>query len=233
MSSTESSEQPKAREHNPRWKGYVYIFFSSLVSFASIADAQVGDRDVGIAFGVLTCTLSLVILALDRFAGINFGKALDGKLEGFMLLFFVMWWIAGVGYLTRSGGLAYLTSNIYFSSWIALGCCVYTLDRWSASKDIITMQQLTALSTTLSSWYVLFLSSLVVFASAVDLHLNLRHRGRRSLDTSSFSIALGTLSSCVAFFFILVHYKFFDSIKQGGWLELAAAFLMIVGWLVG
>ena len=139
--------------------------------------------------------------------------------------------ITSVAILTKPGGLAYHASNIYFSSWLSLASCLYTLDRWSFSKDIITIQELTQLSATLASWYALFVCSVVSFASAVRMHVYL------SAQYTAFCISLGLLSTIIAFVFILVHYKFFteccSTVKQGGWLELSIAFFLILCWIIG
>lgn len=118
------------------------------------------------AFGVVTFTLSVLILIQDRsqkcLETFHFTKAREGYFEGGTLATFVAWWIVGAAYNTRAGGIAYVASNIYYSSWLALGSCIYTLNQWSASKDILSIAELTSLSATLKSWWVLFLSSLVV-----------------------------------------------------------------------
>jgi hypothetical protein len=138
-----------------------------------------------------------------------------------------------VAILTRPGGLAYYASNIYFSSWLSLASCVYTLDRWMCAKDIISIQELTQLSTTLKSWYALFLFSLIVFGSAVSMHVYFH--GTQTAATA-FCISIGLVSTAIALFFILVHYKFFTdcctNVKQGGWLELSTAFFLIVSWTI-
>ena len=140
-----------------------------------------------------------------------------------------------VAILTRPAGLAYFATNIYFSSWLALISCVYTLDRWSSSKDIISIQELTQLSATLKSWYTLFLTSLVCFGSGVSMHIYFGQQ--RNSGETAFCIVLGFFSTSVSLFFILVHYKFFTDccsrVKQGGWLELATAVFMILCWTVG
>lgn len=142
-----------------------------------------------------------------------------------------------VAILTRPAGLAYYAINIYFSSWLALISCVYTLDQWSSSKDIISIQELTSLSATLKSWYTLFLTSLVCFGSAISLHIYFFRRAQQHSGETAFAVALGLFSTLVSLFFILVHYKFFteccSTVKQGGWLELATACFMILAWTVG
>jgi hypothetical protein len=87
----------------------------------------------------------------------------------------------------------------------------------------------------LKSWYALFFFSLVCFGSAVSMQIYFN--GRNKADTA-FCISLGLVSTAIALFFILVHYKFFADccsgrVKQGGWLELSTAFFLIVCWTIG
>ena len=118
------------------------------------------------AFGLLTFTVAVLVLMQDRsqrcLEPFHFTKAKDGYVEGGTLLFCVLWWIVGTSYITRAGGIAYVATNIYFSSWLSLFSSVYTLNEWSASKDILSIAELTSISSTLKSWWVLFISSLVV-----------------------------------------------------------------------
>lgn len=118
------------------------------------------------AFGLTTFGFAVLVLIQDRsqrcLETFHFTKAKDGYFEGGTLLLCVLWWIIGTGYTTRAGGIAYVAANIYFSSWLALVSCVYTLNEWSASKDILSIQELTGLSATLKSWWVLCLTSMVV-----------------------------------------------------------------------
>ena len=146
------------------------------------------------------------------------------------------------GYQTRADGIAYLANNIYFSSWLALGryvksctihsnhfcnafsndpnflyiSCINTLNEWSASKDILSIAELTGLSATLKSWYVVFLSSLVVLGTCIDLHIrvaDMKLRGDR--DDTAFGIGLGTVSSIISMFWIFTHYDFVPNCKEG------------------
>jgi hypothetical protein len=236
---TNNKKQDKERvaDYNPRWKGYIYIAFASLVCFASVSNVKdnPGNWGISLAIGIVTFTLSLLILVLDRFQlcfeSFKFHKSYDGKLEGCTLIFFVCWWIAGVFIMTKAGGVAYSATNIYFSSWLALLASCYTLNEWSGSKDIVTVQELTALSTTLRGWYCLFFSSIVVMGSASDLHLQLHSSGPQ--EQASFAVALGVISFLVAGMFILAHYRFFSFLPVGTWTELLVTFFMLVFWTAG
>ena len=117
-------------------------------------------------FGLVTFSLAVLIVVHDRsqkcMDTFHFTKAKDGYVEGMTLVLCVLWWIVGVGYITRSAGIAYVANNIYFSAWLSLFSCIYTLNEWSASKDILSIAELTGLSATLKSWWLLCLTSLVV-----------------------------------------------------------------------
>jgi hypothetical protein len=135
-----------------------------------------------------------------------------------------------VGCITRVNGIAYVANNIYFTAWGALSSCIYTLNEWSASKDILCIAELTGLSATLKSWYLLFLSSIVVLGTSVDLHVTLNEQPQQD---AAFGVALGVVSTCVALFFILVHYNFITFVEEGGWLELSSSFFLIMLWIIG
>jgi hypothetical protein len=89
---------------------------------------------------------------------------------------------------------------------------------------------MTGLSTTLKSWYVLFLSSIVVLGTSCDLFLYLN---AEESEDSSFGVALGVGSTVLSAVFILVHYNFFPRIEAGGWLELSSSFFLILLWILG
>jgi hypothetical protein len=103
MSSSSDQNDNKAlpREYNPRWKGYVYIIISSLVCISSTssltADLHQGQWATAIAFSSITFGISMLVLLFDRFQCcinvFNYTKACDGKLEGMVLVFFVILWI--------------------------------------------------------------------------------------------------------------------------------------------
>jgi len=100
--STTKENQNNKPEYNPRWKGYVYIIITSLVALSSISnvpkEVKRGHWATSVAISSITFSVSLLILAFDRFQcckSWNFTKANDGKLEGYVLLLFVLFWIVG------------------------------------------------------------------------------------------------------------------------------------------
>ena len=77
---------------------------------------------------------------------------------------------------------------------------------------------MTGLSATLKSWYVVFLSSLVVLGTSIDLHVRLRvgsEVGSRDRDDTAFGIGLGAVSTIISVFWIFTHYDFVPNCKEG------------------
>jgi hypothetical protein len=238
----EKKQPVKPREYNPRAKGYILICLSSLVNLSAISNVVQENRDYDgiwglcVTFGWLTFSASLLILFFDRtqycLDTFNYTKAYDGKFEGYALLFFTLWWIFGVSYITQVNGVAFLAMNIYFSSWSTLASCVYTLNKWSTAKDILSIAELTGVSATLKSWYVLSIASLFTMGTAFDLFFRLQD-AHNLKSSSAMGFAMGIASSIISFMFILVHYNFIQCFTEGGWIELSFAFLLILLWIVG
>jgi len=152
--------------------------------------------------------------------------------EGYILLFFVFWWIVGVALMTKAGGVAYQVLNTYFSAWYTLFMCFKTLDEWSTSKDIISIKELTRLSNTLPYWYVLLVTSLIEMGSAADIYVNVGRNQLKS-DGAEYSVIVGATSATISIVAILVHYKLICccSIKHGGAIEFVAAVLLLLWWI--
>lgn len=115
-----SSNNDKPRETNPYWKGYCFLILSSLINFSSIGNIPdygnyFGNKYVAMSFGSFTFCLSVFILFLDYIDFFVLYKVWDGKLEGYVLSFCVLWWIAGVGYITQVNGIAYVSCSFYFT----------------------------------------------------------------------------------------------------------------------
>eukprot|EP00978_Attheya_sp_CCMP212_P000931 scaffold1983_cov45-Attheya_sp.AAC.1 len=230
------------REYNPRWSGYLFLTLFSLASFASVADIQermnATEWSMSVSFGVVSFVFSPIIIFFDYSDYLSkeifdLKKAKDGKVEGCILLFLVLWWIAGVGFMTRVGGIAYKAINIYFSSWGALLVSFHLLDNWSAEKDILSIHEMTRLSPTLRSWWILFLSSLVEMGSAANARSFFR--GSSANGDSVFAIIVGTISVICSLFFILNHYKLATCfhIKPGGAIELIISLFLNIWWAIG
>mmetsp|Transcript_14188 Transcript_14188/g.32999 ORF Transcript_14188/g.32999 Transcript_14188/m.32999 type:complete len:195 (+) Transcript_14188:44-628(+) len=160
-------------EYNKRWMGYLSIMMCSGINFICIAIVdpeykEQFERVIGVAFGVFPFLIACLVLIQDRSQRLldyfHYTKARNGYVEGGVLTLLVMWWIVGVGVMTKPGGIAYQASNIYYSSWGSLVSCLYTLSLWSTEKDILSISELTGVSLTMKSWWVHFLSACIVFA---------------------------------------------------------------------
>jgi hypothetical protein len=237
--------------YNAKWSGYLGIMLSSLVNFASAADVsvenitsitiQIKGEDFAAIFGAVSFFIALLILVFDRINVLqnkfDFKEVYDGKLEGAVLMFLVIWWIVGVSIMTKAGGVAYNVLNTYFSCWYTLGMAVWTLNRWSAAKDIISIHELTRLSETLKFWYILFFASVVEMGSAADVFTRLN--GENIMDVATegkkeYSIAVGAVSTVLAAISILAHYKLICccKLKPGGIFEITVGVILCIWWVL-
>jgi hypothetical protein len=162
----------------------------------------------------------------------------NGKVEGFTLLGFVVWWIAGVIVTTQAGGIAFETLNVYISSWTSLFACIYGLDRWGAEKEVITLHELTRLSTTLPWWWIVFFSSIIIFGSAADAASLVQTAA--SKESCEFAVAVGIVGFLFGGFFLLSHYEFFQCcgacttwLSFGGCLEISCSLVLTVWLMIG
>jgi hypothetical protein len=239
---------PPPPDHNPRWKGYTFILFSSLINFASIcsipADNSLnqGRRGVALSFGIVTFIFSLCVLVTDRLQlGVdkfNYMKVWDGALEGVCLCIGTLYSVVAVACITQVRGIAYLMLNIYFSVWCILISFVYTLNKWSTAKDILSIRELTGVSATLKSWYVVFLSSMVVTGSSINMLIVLANYQSTTLyenenaRSATLGIVFGFCSTVISCWFILSHYNLIECTNEGGWLELLFIVIVILIWVI-
>jgi len=228
---------------NKKWEGYLAILLASLVNFASISDIAFDKvsniSEIDAVFGVVSFLLSLLVLVFDRVKylhrKIEFQNLYHGKLEGYLLLFLTLWWIVGVGVMTRAGGIAYRVLNTYGSAWLALGQSVLTLDHWSKDKDIISIEELTGLSQTLRYWYVLLIVSLIEMGSAVNVLVvvNKNEQDYHSTGKMEYAVAVGAVSVPITILAIMIHYQLVcPKVKPGDTIEIIAALLLCVWWIV-
>jgi len=190
-------EKQEPIEYNPRLMGYLCIIMFSATNFACISIIREHGSVGGVAFGVLTFLIASLVLLQDRSQKLldyfNYTKAKDGYVEGCVLLFMVVWWIVGVAVITKPGGIAYQASNIYYSAWFTVFACVYTLNEWSDSKDILSIAEITGVSCTLKSWWIHFLSAWVVFACRYVLNSTYVDLIERCADHDTFYFHYYTL----------------------------------------
>lgn len=125
-----------------------------------------------------------------------------------------------------------ITFSIWYSRVLCYTSCAYTLNLWSTDKDILSVAEITSVSYTLKGWWIHFISAVVVFASSIHLSILLNDFDGQD---ASFGVALGLVSMCVSFFYILVHYDFFSACRceEGGWTELGLSLFLFLIWVIG
>lgn len=210
-------------------------------------DLYNGDWGMAVSFGAATLCFASLVLALDRTQLLvdqfSYTTAWQGRLEGCVLLTLSAYWIIGVAYLTQVQGIAYTVLNVYFSAWLCLAAALYTLNHWSTKQDILSWAEMTSVSATLKSWYILWLASLVVLGTSINYYYFLRNQHDKFFlfppaeedqrGASIIGMVLGTGSSLVSLAFILIHYRLIQPCGTGGWTELAGALFVTLCWIVG
>lgn len=221
---------------NPLRMCYVYLFLTSFVNFIDmILYIRRVRFEWSMIFGTATLFVCFLILICEKCCTIksefDFPKLCNGKLEGGFWFFSTIWWIVGVGYLTKTGGIAYEGLNIYFSSWLSLFISAFSYNRWLAENNCISFSELTRLSKTLKLWYCLLISSVVEMGSATHFFgmQQVRHRNQYA----TLAICAGTISSFFSLLAILFHYKILTccGIKPGGKSECAASIILNLWWI--
>lgn len=237
--SRKNKPAPKNIEYNPRYKGYSLIALTSIINLSSVSNISTtynvrGNPSVAAAFAAITTCFAVLVLALDRMQLLietfNYTKSMDGYLEGYVLSFFTLLWICLVAFITQVDGLGYLTMNIYCSTWAILGSILYTLNAWSASKDILSFSELTGVSATLKSWYILWVSSMVVLGTSIQV-IAVEPKDADQGD-AALGLAVGIASTLLSMGWICVHYNFIEFCYEGGWTELLFCGAAILAWIV-
>jgi hypothetical protein len=170
------------------WKGYAYILLASFINVMAISDIDTNAASaalttdyetddssssspqqhrhrhwgVALSFGVVIFFYSATILVTDGLGLVEqfpYHTASRGRVEGGALCFVSLYATVAVAYLTQVGGVAYLVLNVYFSAWLLPITCLYTLNEWSTAHDILSVSELTGVSATLKSWYIVALAS--------------------------------------------------------------------------
>lgn len=103
-STAKTDDTPKEKpEYNQKWFGYLCIMLTSLINWSAISSVPNNQRRqnwrMAIAFGVMSFVVCGLVLFQDRtqkfLSYLHYSKARDGYLEGYVLLFMVIWWIVG------------------------------------------------------------------------------------------------------------------------------------------
>jgi hypothetical protein len=179
------ANNPPTATAKTHWKGYAYILLASFINVMAISDIDTnadstvltatdyetdGSRSnprrrhwgVALSFGMLIFLYSATILVTDGLGLVEqfpYHTARRGRVEGGVLCVVSLYATVAVAYLTQVGGVAYLALNVYFSAWLLPVTCLYTLNEWSKAHDILSVSELTGVSATLKSWYIVALAS--------------------------------------------------------------------------
>lgn len=247
MSSTAKDE---LTEYNKKLKAYGFIAITSLINVASIAEAVKvmptnptkefgGSTGINLLWGLFTLFFSVLIIVIDVVDIIknkfDFTNAMEGKVEGYTLLTFNLVWTAGVITLTRAGGIGYAALNVYFSSWITLFGCIHALDLWLGEKEYITIQKLCSLSLTLPYWWILWISSIIVFGSSADarrLVIGEEDYDNMLRGSCDLGMIVGVVSFCCSLLFLLLHYEFLRGKTCTTWMTYGGIFELAVNVVV-
>jgi hypothetical protein len=242
------------RISNPRWRRYCFLLLSSLIQFAAVANVRHDDRTfswwewgLAVQFGLVLFVFSGVSLCTrfrnddedDRDDTTKNKPATHGKKddesssspwEGYWLVAAVVYSLAGAAVLTRVGAIGYVALNVYFASWLTVVAAIVTLNQWSTDRDLLSIDELTSLSFTLKSWWMLLLMGIVTAGTSLNYWL-VQQRGL-------FGVAIGAVSALTAAFFISTHYNLIQvghggcCFAEGGWAELFAIVGLCILWTI-
>ena len=113
-SNKKNDQQRSSVEYNSRWDGYLAIALLSLIEYSSVGNvAQTlqfrGRTGLALAWGLVSFLYSIGVVVLDRTQCLadkfDYTKAYDGMFEGYALLFFIVYWIVGVAFITQVDGI--------------------------------------------------------------------------------------------------------------------------------
>jgi hypothetical protein len=243
------------RISNPRWRRYCFLLLSSLIQFAAVANVRHDNRAFSwwewgwaVQFGLVLFVFSGVSLCTrfrnddednDNKNNKNKSAAAHGKKdndessspwEGYWLVAAVCYSLAGAAVLTRVGAIGYVALNVYFAAWLTVVAAVVTLNQWSTDRDLLSIDELTSLSFTLKSWWMLLLMGIVTAGTSLNYWL-VQQRGL-------FGVAIGAVSAVTAAFFISTHYNLIQvghggcCFAEGGWAELFAIVGLCILWTI-
>jgi len=126
----------------------------------------------------LVITGAVLIMHLDRFTPLYkkvWSKffAPKSKAELILLLFLAAWWGIATWINTTAGGIAgegSLQLNLYFSTWVCVIDCFWTIERFrKAAGQISTQRFLSEMPARSAGWAVVLVTNLLLFSFAANL----------------------------------------------------------------
>lgn len=147
-----SGDKPIRLYKSSRLKGYITLVLASFINYQSAQDSAnvqlsnltvvpstAEQRRYAIAVAVVSLVLSIFCLLthLDRITPLEkvwIVMFKDGsKIEGIMLVFWSIWWMAGTGVATAVSGIAGDGKgqySLFYSSWVCCLTTLWCLERW-------------------------------------------------------------------------------------------------------
>lgn len=202
--------------HSPRLQSWIALTVTScvaLIAHASSVKVHSPAKDWVLA----ACSISLILSFLSTVAhGVVFEPFVGEIPEGVVGVIVFLIWITSLPVSMRPNsemavgelGLI-LNSNLFFFSWASLACIVYLLVHYvfnrgkSNTSTDNTSNTLPEIPTKSLHWLGLFVSSVILMASASDIHNHVSctssfFSGTEFCRRTSFAVALGTLGMLFA-----------------------------------
>ena len=177
-------QQPLSKSN--RLKGYIALLVFSIINLSAGIQSiyfpippKTTQRRYAIAVSSITAAVTgvTVLMHLDRFTPLKttwktfFGP--KAKVELILLISLTLWWVIATWVNTTAGGIAgegSLQLNLYFSTWICVIVCFWTIERFrKASGQISTGDFLSQMPACSAAWTTVVLSNLLVFSFTVHL----------------------------------------------------------------
>ena len=199
------------------WLALTVTSVISLIAHATTYTLHTSAKDWVLAASSISLIIS-ICSAIAHF--IVFEPYVDQIAEGIVSSVVFLIWVASIAVMMRpDGDMAVgelgmiLNSNLYFSSWGSLMCIVYILvhflyKRAKSDTPNATTNALPDVPTKTLQWLGLFVSSVILMASASKIHnlvscTSSDFSGMKFCRRTSFAIALGALGmlfSAIAMF---------------------------------
>ena len=186
----------RALYKSSRFKGYLILVLASGVNYQaayvsnnpsffgefSAVAATAGERGYALAVALVSIIASSTICVahLDFFSPMKkyWARIFQPKsrTEAYLLALLIVWWIAALWINTGINGIAGNGKgqyNLYFSSWICLLVCLWTMERWLVSCDYPALDGfLASWPNRAPGWIAIFFLSFAALLSILDLYFN-------------------------------------------------------------
>jgi len=214
----------------------------SLIAHATTVQVHTPAKDWVLA----ACSISLILSFISTVAHAVVFEPFVGELaEGVVAILVSLIWITSLPVTMRPnnevavGELGMiLNSNLYFFSWASLTCIVYLLVHYFYNRgksDTSRDNTLPEIPTKTSLWLGLLVSSVILMASASDIHnlvscTSSFFSGTEFCRRTSFAVALGSLGMLfAAIVMFLIQREMLHIVKVEAVLSVILSILFIFG----